>query len=430
MRLLVGDDVGQAKVIETSRGIDTTQPTSARATTTSFFPPSRTRPIQHATAVNFLERKNLAAVFSKGGLLRIFDPLSAPHSPDIVFSHTLSVSPETDSIALGVVADTTLYAATASGQVLFLNLQNGTHTTATLPGPIGTFAVTTTKIQNGLPTALAVASEGRETEVFTASGSDGAWTSAWKAKNVKNNAIKLEAPIHPTQLIFLPSLPGTFRLIVGTKQGLLRIYDSAVARRPVWSQQLSKHAIMALRLHPSTELTPPEAPLCAVPGETPEKAQLARECALVFADHAEAFEVYSLTQRRSLGLYKGLSGAVLDVAVDAEAGVVAGVGFGRYVAAYNAAGGRALLTRVFTKTAGCCVAILDTTDKVVEPEKKTGEDEEDVWEGMEEVGADEEGTATDEDEDDGGVTGKLVKVRTKRKGGQGKEGGGKRPRAV
>jgi hypothetical protein len=78
MRLLIGDDVGQAKgvctvfhaptqiadtltmtVVETRRGIDTTLPSSDRATTASFFPPSRTRAIQHAILVSFQSRDNL-----------------------------------------------------------------------------------------------------------------------------------------------------------------------------------------------------------------------------------------------------------------------------------------------------------------------------------------------------------------------------------
>lgn len=78
MRLLIGDDVGQAKgvyaspvfhamptdtlamtVVETRRGIDTTLPSSDRATTASFFPPSRTRAIQHAILVSFRSRDNL-----------------------------------------------------------------------------------------------------------------------------------------------------------------------------------------------------------------------------------------------------------------------------------------------------------------------------------------------------------------------------------
>ncbi|KAA8894421.1 hypothetical protein FN846DRAFT_912930 [Sphaerosporella brunnea] len=410
MRLLVGDDVGQAKVIETSAGIDTTLATSKRATTNSFFPPSRTRPIQHALRVRYADRENLAAVFSRGGLLRIFDPLSSPSSPDIHFSHTLDVPVDTDTLALGVVG-TTLYAATTIGQLLFLNLDSGEVRTITVPGPISAFAVSSDL------SAIATGGEGREIEVLKATG-DGKFEPAWKSRNVKPDHLKLEVPRHPSQIVFLPSAEGTWRLIVASHWGHLRVYDSAVAKRPVFTAEPSKTGIQALRPHPLSEIPSAEEPLVAAKGMESDRAHLVRDVRVVYTNTSGTFCVYSLRERRELGLFKGLEGAVKGVSVDAEAGLVAGVGLGRYLGVFDAET-RQLKSRVYVKTQGCCVVILNGEDEVPEvPEKP--EEEEDMWEGMEEVKSADKGDMTD----------RLVKVRVKRKKDGQRQEGGKKPRVA
>ncbi|KAF8538796.1 WD40-repeat-containing domain protein [Trichophaea hybrida] len=397
MRLLVGDDVGQAKVIETSNGIDTTLPTSARATTISFFPPSRTRPIQHALP---------AAVFSKGGLLRIFDPVSSPSSPDIVFSHTLDVAATTDTIALGACGNT-LYAATATGHVLFLDLTTGSYQTATLSGPISAFAASSHL------TAIATGGENKEIEIFTPA--NGAWNSIWKSRNVKPNHLKLEIPVHPSQIHFLPSVDGTYRLIVSSHHGHIRVYDTAVSRRPVFSAEPSKTGIQVLRIHPSSEIPSAEEPLVATKGIEADKAHLTKDLRAVYANSSGLFCVYSLQERREVGIFKGLEGATNGVDVDGQNGLVAGVGFGRYAAVYDA-DTRSLKSRVYTKTQGCCIVVLDGVDPVIEEPER--DKEEDVWDDMEEVKTTEADDETD----------RLVKVRIKRKKDGMRQEGGKKPR--
>jgi len=136
---------------------------------------------------------------------------------------------------------------------------------------------------------------------------------------------------------------------------------------------------------------------------------------VVYTNSSGVFCVYSLHERREAGIFKGLEGAVNDVTVDAGNGLVAGVGFGRYVAVYDAET-RALKSRVYIKTQGCCVTVLDGVDPVIEvPER---DKEEDVWDDMKEVKTAEEEDATD----------RLVKVRVKRKKDGMRQEGGKKPR--
>jgi hypothetical protein len=345
-----------------------------------------------------------AAVFSKGGLLRIFDPCSSPSTPDIVFSHTLDVPAETDTLALGAFGET-LCAVTTTGQILFLNLNTGEVKIVDVPGPISAFAVSPDL------RFIATGGEGKDVEIFKATG-DGKFESAWKARNVKHNHLKLEIPVYPSQIEFLPSVEGTWRLVVASHHGHLRVYDTAVARRPVFSAEPSKTGIQALRLHPSSEVPSAGEPLVATKGMESDKAYLAHDLRVIYANTSGTFCIYSLHERRELGLFKGLEGAVNGISVDAANNLVAGVGWGRYLGVFDAET-RELKSRVYVKTQGCCVAVLDGEDpQPEEPEKP----EEDVWEGMEEIKSEEED--------------REVKVRVKRKKDGQRQEGGKKPRVV
>jgi ribosome biogenesis protein NSA1 len=361
------------------------------------------------------DQPNQAAVLSRGGLLRIFDPSSSPASPDILLSHTLDVPAETDTVALGTCSNI-LYAATATGQTLFVDLSTGSLKTSFLPGPISVFTTSST-ISNNLPTAVAIGGENKDVEIFT-SATNGEWTSVWKAKNVKLTHLKLEVPIHPSQIRFLPAKHGSYRLLVATAHGQIRVYDTAVSRRPVFTAQPSQTAISRLFIHPASHIPTADETLVNQKGVEPEKVMLASDFHVVYTNRSGAFCVYSLHERREVGIYKGLMGAVLGVAIDAANALVAGVGFGRYVAVYDAHE-RRLASRVYVKTQGCCVVVLDGSDPEVVEGRKT--EVEDVWDGMEEVQS--EGK-------DGDVGDRLVKVKVKRKKEGMREDGVKRAKAM
>lgn len=337
-------------------------------------------------------------------MLRIFDPTSSPASPEIVFTHTLDVAADTDTIALGI-SGSTLFGATTTGHILFLDLANGSLSTASVPGPISVLAATADL------TTLATGGNQKEVEIYTRAA-DAAWTSVWKARNVKPNHLKLEIPVHPSQIEFLPSVEGSWRMVVSTLHGYLRVYDTAVSRRPVFSAEPSKGTgLQTLRIHPGSTIPAAQEPLIATKGMEADKAHLTKDLRVVLSNSAETFCVYSLHERREVGLFKGLSGAVNGSAVDAKNGLVAGVGFGRYLGIYDARS-RLLKSRVYVKTQGLCVAVLDGEDEVVdepEPEKEA-----DVWDEMDEVKAAEEE--------------RMVQVRVKRKKDGARDAEGKRPK--
>lgn len=197
----------------------------------------------------------------------------------------------------------------------------------------------------------------------------------------------------------------------------MRLYDTSVSRRPVFTVSLSQTPILQLRLHPDT-LANPSAPLTSGK-EAPEVALTLQELQFVYTDKNGHFGLYSTATRRELGIYKGATGAVLGVT--AAEGLVAGVGFDRYLWVYE--GEREMVGKVYVKTKGTAVVVLDAEDEVVE-RKKEGEgegEENEVWEEMEEV--------MEEGEEEGGkgdYTGALVKI--KRKKGGSKASGEKKRR--
>jgi WD40 repeat protein len=349
-------------------------------------------------------------VFSKGGHLRIFDPSSSPISPEILFSHTLNNPPDTDTVALGL-CEHILYATTATGTTLLLDLTTSLARTIEFPGPISAFATSSNLDPSGLPAIFATGSQNCEVELFhpfsmlSGTSCNISCVSFWKSKNVKPTPLKLEVPIHTSQIIFLSSV-GEHRLLVASKYGHLRVYDTAVSRRPIFTTELPKSEVSRLRIHPDSTLPPTDQPLVAIQGLEADKAKLSVDLHVVYANTDGHFAVYNLHERREMGLFKDLTGAVLGVDVDAQHGLVAGVGFGRYLAVYDATS-RELKTRVYVKTQGCSVVVLDGEDHVVGTEKNQDE-EDDVWKSMQEVDSICDG-------EDGDMTDKLVKVRVKRK---------------
>lgn len=328
--------------------------------------------------------------------MRILNPESSPLEPEILLEHRIDGAVEEDNIVLLSVAGATLTAFTSTGKAAFVELSTGAVSAAAFPGPVSAVAVT--------PEVNAVIIGGleHELEVFAKQPS-GEWTGAWKAKNVKPTALKLAVPIYPTRALFLPAAAAdAWRILVGTKYGHLRIYDTAISRRPVWSYDIpGKRPIVQLAIHPASLLPTADASLVTKSGEEPNKTQLRTDLQVVLTDDVGWFGVYSLGERRQIGVYKGATGAVLGV--DTHADIIAGTGFDRYVFAYDPES-RELLSRAYVKTQGLCVAVVDAEDEVVEkPEEVEKSDEEEVWEGMEEVSASdggEEGESAEEDNGD------------------------------
>ncbi|KAI5838159.1 hypothetical protein DFP73DRAFT_588528 [Morchella snyderi] len=459
MKFAIGDDVGQVKVITTTRGIDTSVQTSARAKIVSFLEPNRNAAIQAMQVLRFRGRDGIIAAASKGGLIRFLDPTVSPLAPadqQVLHTHQLPGGTDTDIIGLGLTASGILYAATSTGHIEFLTRFAGADDEIAVSAHDfagGDFSAVGihggAQHSAGVPRAVALGGKDRDVEIWESSVSDGGggkptWRSVWKAKNVKPTKLGLEVPVWVSNIIFLPCSPPppppqpqppsavpagkgaqrhapatteAYRLAVSTHHSHLRLYDTAVSRRPVFTETLSRTPILTLRLHPST---PADAgsPLTSA-RESPETATTLQALHFVYSDKHGHFGLHSTATRRSLGIYKGSTGAVLattttaaaTTAAEGGAALVAGVGFDRYLWVYEG-DEREVVSKVYVKTKGTAVVVLDAEDEVVAvaPEKKEAE----VWDELEEVG------------DGGGdLGGKKGKGKGEGRGKRGAEGEGK-----
>lgn len=408
------------------------------------------------------------AVASKGGLIRVLDPSVSPLAPEceqiLIRSEIPPFSPTDEANIVGSgCTNGILYACTSSGSAQFLQLGEGeaaddyitaTHNFSPAEGSVATFAIHPSErlAENPcIPKAIALGGENRELEIWESSWVDNAvsWTSIWKAKNVKPTKLGLEVPVWVTCIEFLPSItsppvapkpapiPGrgrrwnvgvsqtpknTYRIATGTHYSHLRLYDTSVSRRPVFSSTLSQTPILQLRLHQSTPSDPHSQ--LASGKEAPEVTNTLQNLHFIHTDKNGHFGLYSTHTRRSLGIYKGATGAVLSVTTaESKEGeyLVAGVGFDRYLWVYEGEE-RKMVSKVYAKTKGTSVVVLDVEDEVVEKKKKEKGVEDGVWDEMEEL--------VDDDERGGGkddYTGALVKIKRK-KGGIKPEDGGKKRR--
>lgn len=309
-----------------------------------------------------------------------------------------------------------------------------------------------------IPKAVALGGENRELEIWESSWVDDAvsWKSVWKAKNVKPTKIGLEVPVWITCIEFLPSiasapaapapaptlgrgrrwnnpaaaaLTNTYRVATGTHYSHLRLYDTSVSRRPVFSSTLSQTPILQLHLHPSTPVDPHS--LLTSGKEPPETTNTLQNLHFIHTDKNGHFGLYSTQTRRSLGIYRGATGAVLSAtSAESQDGeyIVAGVGFDRYLWVYEGEE-REMVSKVYAKTKGTAVVVLDTEDEVVEKKKnKKDVEEEDVWDEMEEAAEVDDHEEEKDRGDKGDYTDALVKI--KRKKGGNKSSGEEKKRRV
>lgn len=314
---------------------------------------------------------------------------------------------------------------------------------------------------DGVPKAVALAGKDRDVEIWessvSADGGKAAWRSVWKAKNVKPTKLGLEVPVWASNIIFLPcsppppppstpAVPGkgrrhappapatteAYRLTVSTHHSHLRLYDTTVSRRPIFTSTLSRTPILTLHLHPAT---PADAAAPLTSGkEAPETTTTLQELHFVYSDKNGYFGLYSTATRRPLGIYKGSTGAVL--ATIAEGELVAGVGFDRYLWVYEGSE-REVVSKVYVKTKGTAVVVLDGEDEVVVVERKKDEEAE-VWDELEEVGdgdlggGGKKGKGAEEGEEEGGddYTEALVTIKRKKMSKPRAPGGDKKRRVV
>lgn len=212
---------------------------------------------------------------------------------------------------------------------------------------------------------------GRDLELFR-SAPDSTYSSIWKAKNVKHNAMGLAVPFGISQIEFVPGCAApsadkvNYQLVVGTQFGHLRAYDTVKSRRPVLTYDVSKEAVVQMKVLPSSISADAEPSKFAVN--------------VVVSDTKGQLTEYAVHSGKSLGNFPGSTGEVAGV-VTMENGIAA-VGYDRYLRVYE---GRKCVSKVYWAGRGVGVAVIDGEDEVLEEEEKGSDAEDNVWEEMEEA---------------------------------------------
>ncbi|KAK9481050.1 hypothetical protein V1514DRAFT_324083 [Lipomyces japonicus] len=118
----------------------------------------------------------------------------------------------------------------------------------------------------------------------------------WKAKNVKNDELDLRVPVWVSDVWFLDvddnaaadSLNDHFRLVISTRFGHVRVYETSSSRKPILNVEVGEHPLVALTVTDSD-----------------------RE--VVFGDTHGTTARFSLITGRKLGHYVGAGGSVLSL---------------------------------------------------------------------------------------------------------------------
>ena len=187
------------------------------------------------------------------------------------------------------------------------------------------------------------------------------FTPFWKAKNVKNDELDLRVPIWISDIQFLQSdfAQEGFRLLTSTRHRQLRIYHTKAARRPIRSVELSEH------------------PLSQLLTTNPERTEA------IFTDsHANIMHI-NLSKLAVIGSYKGFSGAVATIFVNEANGILVAGGIDASLRAYSVTGHQQLCSVHLGSRINHCASLLDLTSIKVEDD--LSDEEEDVWQGLEEV---------------------------------------------
>ncbi|KAL6053341.1 WD repeat-containing protein 74, variant 2 [Balamuthia mandrillaris] len=153
----------------------------------------------------------------------------------------------------------------------------------------------------------------------------------WEAKNVANDFLDLRVPVWINDLQFLPQDPN--KIVTGTAYHQIRLYDITAQRRPVLNASCGENPVVSLCMKPHGR-------------------------SVIFADTVGNVTEVDLRNGKSLGSYKGISGAIqgLDISPSGgEEGVVCSASLDRFLRLHDAQSRRLLLkvqllllTKLFT----------------------------------------------------------------------------------
>lgn len=254
------------------------------------------------------------------------------------------------------------------GKIVKYDLKKGTSQWLAVKGPLDAFT-----IHPKLRSIVAVGGQERELEILELEWPEkeekGSAKSVWEARNVKADQLQLRSPVWIKRIFFLDcEEEGAYKLLVVTRYGQFREYETKLARRPRRAATISQHPLLAC-----------EAGLGDAAGT------------VVASDAKTSTFVVTMKDLKMQGKLAGSTGAVQ--ALNAFEGLMATGGLDRYVRVFDLAT-RAVEAKVYVGTQITAVLVLDGFTEE-ENGAKRGRDEEaeddQLWEQLDEVAAKQEG---------------------------------------
>ncbi|KAJ2236588.1 Ribosome biogenesis protein nsa1 (NOP7-associated protein 1) [Coemansia sp. RSA 485] len=185
----------------------------------------------------------------------------------------------------------------------------------------------------------------------------------FKSENVEPDWLGLRVPVWITDMQFLDSNTTNPQMVVSTRHSHIRIYDAKAQQRPVQSWEIGKTPI----LHMVASHAKPE---------------------IFYSDNLGNLNQLDLRTGKVIGGYKGISGAVTDIALSEDGKRVAEVGLDRFLRVYEADGMRRMLHRAYVKQRVTNV-VWDWEVKDIDQTEIDRQEAEDIWQAMDTLGQDE-----------------------------------------
>lgn len=378
MKFATGDDVGVLKIVDLLRGTDTSDVASDKPEIQLHKSPDRSNYVQAMTLIPLYrasddrELHNVIAVARKGAIVE----LMSEAGEEIAHWSDRDMSTEDPFVTIAEL-DGTIITCTANGWISCRNQKENSMKPyrQQFPSPVSKLRVDTASglEEPLLPGVFAIGGKEHDLELWQAAsdnrvgrelegGRSAAYSVVWRAKNVKNDELDLRVPVWISDLQFLESYNGRWRIATCTRFRHVRIYDTSRSRRPILSVEIGESPLVSL--------------------------VVSNEDELILSDSHSGVCAFSISQKRVTHLFKGAAGSAISLAIGAsEHGpVLAAVGLDRYLRVYDVQT-RRQIGKVFLKTKMTGVVCIDGNDKI-EPEDGQWQDpdeEQGIWSELEET---------------------------------------------
>ncbi|KAJ8099309.1 hypothetical protein POJ06DRAFT_198699 [Lipomyces tetrasporus] len=271
--LVAAEDSGSLKDISFPFGTNTSIQQSAQPTITTFASAGRSSYVQRMIIAKLKSGKEYICIARKGGIIQLYD-INPPHALFVEWKDMMH--PPDDAFVGLEYVEGKLSSCTATGKLVMRDLHSISDSTNhyyTLLGePINAF-----RVHPNQPNVVAYGGKERELEVSvidnlyrrepdsnadSESDQSSSWCIAatptgralsrrklWKAKNVKNDELDLRVPVWISDIRFLDvnrDSTSDFKLVVSTRFGHVRVYETKYSRKPIVNVEVGDHPLIAL----------------------------------------------------------------------------------------------------------------------------------------------------------------------------------------